>query len=600
VDVKLDRGGIRDIEFLVQCLQRVYGGEEQWLRPGGTLFSLQKLHDKGHLSGKDFHDLSLAYEFLRKVEHRLQLQHARQTHRLPPSPEDLRVLYRAVDSNAASENPAALLLAIQAHMASVTEIYERMVRRQKFIEKAETEAFRLTPPPERGLQDLSFQQVLQRIALDSPALHALVTREDLSVHASRNMHRFLSSTMTTAERYRSLIENPAAMRLAIALFATSDYLTGILLRHPGVLPALNHLPGPQEQLLFESHPEQAFAHLQAADTSEALSGLRSTYRRLIFSSAAKDVLHGREVEDALRENSRIADAAIGAALRISGGEDSLAVFALGRLGTMEFDIASDADLIFVRAPNTDAGKCRAIAEKLIHALAAYTKEGTVFAVDTRLRPRGNDGELVVTPMELDAYLKNEARPWEALTYAKLRPVAGAPEIAAHVLPQVWNRIAGMESGPEFTADCAYMRLKLEKSDRFPASLKLMPGGFYDIDFVTALLVLRSANPISETTVTRLRRLHQTGLLETSAEMQLRHAAIFYRSVDHAVRLVTGRAANALPAAEHAHQATAALVQRMWQGQSSETLKAELQRTAIQVRAVFNAVFLPKLPGATVQ
>ena len=74
IDVKLDRGGIRDIEFLVQCLQRVYGGEERWLRSGGTLFSLQKLHDKGHISGKDFHDLNSGYEFLRRVEHRLQLR----------------------------------------------------------------------------------------------------------------------------------------------------------------------------------------------------------------------------------------------------------------------------------------------------------------------------------------------------------------------------------------------------------------------------------------------------------------------------------------------------------------------------------------------
>ncbi len=96
IDVKLDRGGIRDIEFLVQCLQRVYGGAETWLRSGGTLFSLQKLHDKGHISGKDFHELSQGYLFLRTVEHRLQLRRGQQVHRLPASEADLRVLYRSV------------------------------------------------------------------------------------------------------------------------------------------------------------------------------------------------------------------------------------------------------------------------------------------------------------------------------------------------------------------------------------------------------------------------------------------------------------------------------------------------------------------------
>ena len=103
IDVKIDRGGIRDIEFLVQCLQRVYGGAEPWLRSGGTLFSLHKLHDKGHISGKEFHDLTSAYEFLRHLEHRLQLREGQQTHRLPASEADCRVLQRAMEGYAPGE-----------------------------------------------------------------------------------------------------------------------------------------------------------------------------------------------------------------------------------------------------------------------------------------------------------------------------------------------------------------------------------------------------------------------------------------------------------------------------------------------------------------
>ena len=91
IDVKIDRGGIRDIEFLVQCLQRIYGGGESWLRSRGTLFALQKLHDKEHISGKDFHNLTNAYEFLRNLEHRLQLRQGQQTHRLPEAPARVAV-----------------------------------------------------------------------------------------------------------------------------------------------------------------------------------------------------------------------------------------------------------------------------------------------------------------------------------------------------------------------------------------------------------------------------------------------------------------------------------------------------------------------------
>ena len=89
--MKLDRGGIRDIEFLVQCLQRVYGGSESWLRSRGTMFALQKLYDKEHIGSKDFHNLTNAYEFLRNLEHRLQLRHGQQTHRLPESRWELAI-----------------------------------------------------------------------------------------------------------------------------------------------------------------------------------------------------------------------------------------------------------------------------------------------------------------------------------------------------------------------------------------------------------------------------------------------------------------------------------------------------------------------------
>ena len=96
IDVKLDRGGIRDIEFLVQCLQRVYGGAEPWLHSGGTLFSLQKLHDKGHLGGNDFHTLSASYTFLRQVEHRLQIWMGQQTHTLPADAWRLQAIQRSL------------------------------------------------------------------------------------------------------------------------------------------------------------------------------------------------------------------------------------------------------------------------------------------------------------------------------------------------------------------------------------------------------------------------------------------------------------------------------------------------------------------------
>ena len=124
IDVKIDSGGIRDIEFLVQCLQRVYGGREPWLRSGGTLFSLHKLHDKRHISGKEFHELSSAYEFLRHLEHRLQLRHGQQTHRLPTSPAELRIVQRSMEGLVPGEDRLSDLPNLVRHrMRAVAEIY---------------------------------------------------------------------------------------------------------------------------------------------------------------------------------------------------------------------------------------------------------------------------------------------------------------------------------------------------------------------------------------------------------------------------------------------------------------------------------------------
>lgn len=587
IDVKLDRGGIRDIEFLAQCLQRVYGGEERWLRPGGTLFSLQKLHDKGHISGKDFHDLTKAYQFLRRVEHRLQLQRGQQLHRLPSSREELQVLQRAMERDASPENAPAVTLIIKDRMASVTEIYERIVHSQRQIEKEGVEVFRLSHTPSGAVRELSFDQVLQRVALDAPSLHAIASRPELSLHGRRSLHKFLTSAMTSAERYASLVDNPQAVERAVALFEVSDYLTDILVRHPDVVRVLNHLPNTAEMRLFEDEQEELFGGvLKLHDDGEKLAVMRKSFRRYAFANGARDVLFARQAYESMSENTCVADAAIRCALDIVEGADVLAVFALGRLGTHEFDIASDADLLFIRSQQTDGDMARAKAEKLMHALAAYTKEGTIFAVDTRLRPRGGEGELVVTPEQLERYLGEEAQPWEALTYTKLRFVCGRQELAQRVCDLVSERTARMAAHPLFAKAAAEMRARQEKSNRFAKSFKLARGGFYDIDFLASYLSLKSKCIKPENTQRRLERLQQAGVLGQALAQELLRAALLYRTTDHAIRLVTGRARPELPNAEHARHSTEILVNRILGRPQQTDLQAELEAASVRVREIF--------------
>lgn len=604
-DVKLDRGGIRDIEFLVQCLQRVYGGAEPWLQSRGTLFSLQKLHDKGHLSGKDFHDLSQAYEFLRRVEHRLQLQRGRQIHKLPGGHAELAVLQRAVTGETDVGGPESLLLELKARMARVTEIYERVVHSERRREK--TSVATLEPTQPATTREMSLDQVLERIGSDSQELRTVVARSGLSLHARRNMHRFLSSALTSPDRYAALLMNPAAVERATTLFETSDYLTDILVRHPDAIRVLDQAQG---DLTIESSGDREIGSDDSSTGEGPLTSgfpmarwsddpitrspdaLRRDFRQRAFAVGAQDVLAPRPAFASLRELTSWGEAAIRRALAIVGGEHTLAVFALGRLGTEEFDIASDADLLFVRAPEVDEGQARRDAEEIVQALSAYTKEGAIFAVDARLRPRGGAGELVVTPAQVARYLSEEALAWEALTYCKLRFVAGREDLAPLLLTQVWHQIVEIASKPGFAQAVTEMRARLEKSNRYVHSFKQARGGFYDIDFLASCLMLWRASLAQGNTLDRLRHLRELQAFEPAAFDTLCGAAMLYRTTDHVIRLVTGRARPELPEAEHARGAVEKLVNKILGQEPGKGLQAQLNQTAERVRAIFELTICP--------
>ena len=576
VDVKLDRGGIRDIEFLAQCLQRVYGGEERWLHASGTLFSLQKLNDRGHLDGHDFHQLGQAYEFLRVVEHRLQLQRGQQTHSLPGGAEELTVLARAVLGDSFIDKDAFMDL-LRAHMARVAAIYDRIIHKHEQQKKAGREA------PEnvsRVARQDSLEHLLERVGGGSKSFSESIRKSGLSAHGQRNLHRFLSAAVTTAERQAVLQENPGAIQKALPLFEASDYLTDVLARHPD---AVRVLGDPAQPANVAAPCDSGLYDIKDPNL------LRKHHREAGFAIAAQDIVSPRPALESMRENSRLAECTIECALRLVNVEQSLAVFALGRLGTEEFDIASDADLLFVRAPEADEEEARIDAERLVNALSAYTKEGSIFAVDARLRPRGGEGELVVSAAQVEKYLAEEAHPWEALTYAKLRFVAGREDLAPLVLTSVWRQIVEIAARSGFPAAVAEMRGRLEKSNRYANSFKLAPGGFYDIDFIASYVMLREARLVPGNTLERLATLRQAGLLDATDFEKLREATLLYRTADHAIRLVTGRARPELPVAEHARQATEQMVGRILGMDTGRDLQSRLRETQEQVRWLFTKI-----------
>ena len=311
----------------------------------------------------------------------------------------------------------------------------------------------------------------------------------------------------------------------------------------------------------------------------------------MFLSGARDLFQLREVFDSLSDNTTSAEAAIQAALAIAGVPAGFAVMGLGRLGACEFDLLSDADVLFVCNEACAQEQMRRVAAHMMDALAAYTLDGTVFPVDARLRPHGREGELVVTPTQLAAYFRDEAKPWEALTYLKLRQVAGDGEVANRALQATQQGIAAIATRPDFDAELQDVRLRLERSDP-TVNFKAGPGGIYDLDYLVGSLQARHRLWLAGNLRQRLNLLHQHGLLDAGEWDQLTQSALFLRTVEHLVRLVTGRSRKWLPVAEHPHRALQKLLWRVLRAADSFDLEMRLSEVLRQTRAIYRQRGMP--------
>jgi len=570
------------------------------LRSGGTLFSLQKLHDKRHISGSDFHHLTVAYEFLRCIEHRLQLWRGQQTHRVPDDPQELEILARSMLSkNAEPNREIELLTSLREKMGRVSEIYDRIIhQQQQRSEQGVGETFALRSTDVEFGRVPSDQQVLQRLNVDNPALYRIASRTDLEAHTRRNLFKFLSSAFTSAERYRAVAAAPLEVQRAMELFRTSEFLTDILSRHPEDVASLSELRTSsarhQPEILFPTDDLVRGGHSRILEDylasgqlpwAEKMALMRRRFRYRTFLSGARDVLESRPVSASLRDTTEAAEEAISGAWAVVGRPEDMTVLALGRLGSMEFDFLSDADLVFVRSQQIGADEAARIVEEFVRVLSAYTNEGSVMAVDLRLRPHGSDGAMVVTPEQLETYFEHEAHPWEALTYTKLRRIAGS-EIIADQAQKASERLKDrFASESTFGQQVREMRAKLDKSD---AGLKTKPGGTYDIDFLVAYTSIKhGVHTVDGTLGQRLQKLNQAGFLSKPDLQVLLDALELYRTTEHVIRLVTGRPGKAIPVSETAQMNVMKLVARTMTRDPGAYLEEHLEAVRAKVREIFD-------------
>ncbi len=468
--------------------------------------------------------------------------------------------------------------------------------------------FKLLTPLEPLTPDPSNQQVLERLVIDAPALHEIATRQDLNPQTRKNLHRFLASAFTSSQRYAAVLRHQQEVTRALPLFEASDYLTEILVCNPEEIATLAETEEARPRVgrgyLFDTAAAEqslgitpkvrdpVFAYLtnSAAPYSEKLTLLRQHFRHRAFAVGARDIIELRDVYASFSEITAAAEDAIATALSMAGAPEGLAVLAVGRLGNGEFDFLSDADVFFVCAEEGDRITLTNSAEKMMHALSAHTSEGKVFQVDARLRPGGGEGELLITPTQLAAYFEHEAQAWEALTYTKLRLVAGSSAVGERALAGLRALFGRFAEDPGFAGAVCGMRTKLEAAEGAGSSFKFSPGAIYDIDFVTSYLLVKHDVPNKQGSLRdRLWRCAAAGLLGKSEAATLDHAAELLRTVEHFSRLVEGRAGKWLPATEHGRKVTEKLTAQVLGRDFPDGLENELTRTSAIVRTIYDRI-----------
>ena len=528
-DVKLGRGGIREIEFTVQLLQVVRGGQFPELRMRPTLQALPALVQARLMPAQTATDLGRAYEFLRRVEHRVQYLDDKQTHVLPADTADADWIAHSMGL----ADRHALITTLQHWRDLVAQEFERLLRP---VPNSDSPAEPLPLP--RHLDSLleSLRPVLrQRVSgwVDSPRVRAL--REDARQRLLRLLQRTQSwlddgrisetsalrwcdwmEPLLRRETYLALLlERPQVHEQLLKLLEAGRWTTAYLMNHPGVIdeladPAVLEERFDAVQLQRTIQTRYAALQAHAGDDEESLLNLlRRAHHNELFLTLARDVQGRLTVEQVADDLSSLADTMVHITaqwvwhrLKTTHRETPcFGIVGYGKWGGKELGYGSDLDIVFIyRDEHPQAAEVYAVfARKLIQWLTTKTGEGDMYEIDTALRPNGNSG-LLVSSTEAFAHYQtqrgsNAAWLWEHQAMTRARFCVGDPALRP-AFEDIRRQVLCAPRAPRaLAAEIVAMRDKLRAAYPVPADLfdfKHSPGGMIDAEFAVQYLVLANS------------------------------------------------------------------------------------------------------------
>ncbi len=539
-ELKLGAGGLRDVEFAVQLLQLVHGRTDADLRLPGTLMALRSLIRGGYVGRSDGAEMAAAYTFLRRAEHRLQLQRLRRTHTLPTDDADLEWLARADGYAATGTSTAAEVFTADRnrHSASVRRLHEKLFYRPLLhaVAAVPGDELRLTPESATArLAALGFRNagsalrhlaaltsgVSRRAAIQRTLLPVLLDTFAGSPDPDAGLlsYRQVSEALAVTPWYLRLLrdEGLVAQRLG-ALLGGSKLVGNLLVRAPEVLRLLV-----DDVSLLRPQPAEVRVALlaraqRAATAQESVDAARSARRHEMLRLACGDLLGLIGVGSITVGLTSVAEASLQAAYEAAlrqvtaarGGEvrGRLAVIGMGRLGGAELGYSSDADVMYVVEPlpgqDSRGGMddMSAVADLMARLLARPAPDPPLL-VDADLRPEGRNGPLVRTLEAYRSYWDRFAAPWERQALLRARPIAGDKELGAEFVAAA-DRFRYPADGldPKDVIEIRRVKARVD-AERLPRGAdptthtKLGRGGLSDVEWTVQLLQLQHAARVPE-------------------------------------------------------------------------------------------------------
>ena len=538
-DVKLGIGGIREIEFIVQALQLIHGAHHPFLQEPSMLKALRALRQLDLLPRDEVLTLDKTYRFLRRVEHRLQIEAEQQIHTVPQEPEALQQLSRSLRFSSAEDFTAAL----RERMCAVRPIFRRIISEMPAEPaKIDLEIFSDQKRAGKALADLaqgpaSFHvapRTRQTFRKLRPILLEWLTKAADPDATLNQFVRFVEAYGLRSLLFELLVTNPRLLELLVKTFDASRFASELLIRRPQLLEDITRDPTFDE-------PRSVAENLRRLDSLGAdasnLDPIRAYRYRQLLRIVLRDALGLAKPEAIFTELSDLAGACMLFVGKLLGGE-RLTIVALGKFGGRHISYGADLDVLFV-------GDDIRSAQNLVVTMAQPTAEGNIWLLDARLRPEGEKGPLVCSVETYQSYYANRAQHWELQALTRARAVTGPLQGEfIEIAKRAW-RHAGQDVDLPIKIDNMLERIRRERGSGSDfLDFKTGTGGIIEGEFlVQALQMLEN---IWEPNWERaLDQLGTRGHLNDSDVGELKLAYTFLRRCESVLRRYDNRSVSAL-------------------------------------------------------